>query len=67
MPSNNDMVACFDNFGFLGVFDKLDEYASKGNLGLTSLNQDYFLYCSTNGMIVFNSENTTFEFKTEEE
>lgn len=67
MPSNNDMIEAFDSFGFLGVFDKLDEYAAKGNLGLTGLSQDYFLYCSTNGMIIFNSENTTFEFKTEEE
>ncbi len=67
MPSNNNMVDCFDKFGFLGVFDKLDAYRAKINSELTNLSQDYFLYCSTNGMIVFDGDSTTFEFKTEEE
>lgn len=67
MPSNDDMIASLDKFGFLGVFEKLDEYRAKNNSELTNMSQDYFLYCSTNGMIVFDSENVIFEFKTEEE
>lgn len=67
MPLNENMIAYFDNFGFLNVFEKLDDYRVKENSELTNLNQDYFLYCSTNGMIFFDRDNSTFEFKTEEE
>lgn len=67
MPSNENIIETFDKFGFLSAFEKLDEYTQMMPGDLESFKENYFLYCSTNGMIAFDRNNSTFEFKTEEE
>lgn len=64
MPNNEKMINYFDKFGFLGVFDKLDNSRQLHSSSLVDMGSDYFLQYSSYGFISYDSENLVFEMSS---
>ena len=66
MPNNEHLLAQFDSFGFVGVYEIFDEFDAFTNSELTALDKDYFAYCFTDGIISFDRTNCTFDINEED-
>ena len=61
MPENAKLVAYFDKFGFLDVFDVLDAYRQITSANRVNMESDYFRHYSSYGFISYDSEDCIFE------
>ena len=61
MPENDSLIAYFDEFGFLDVFDVLDEYRQISSSDRIDMGSDYFKQYSSFGFMSYDEVNYIFK------